>query len=187
MVALMDLWLPVVLSAVLVFVASSIIHMVLPYHRGDYGRLPNGAGVMEAMRKEGVGPGNYAFPCPGSAKEMRSPEMLKKYEQGPVGFLNVLPSGAPAMGKNLIQRFVFCLVIGFLTAYLAGRTLGPGSDYLQVFRVAGTVAFLGYAGAAPIGSIWEGDKWSTTVKNVFDGLVYALLTAGGFGGLWPTG
>lgn len=185
MVPLMGLWLPVLLSAVLVFLASSIIHMLLMYHHGDYGRLAGESNLMEAMRREGVRAGNYAFPCPPSKKDMRSPEFMKKYEQGPVGFLNVLPAGPPAMGKNLILWFVFCLAIGFMTAYLASRTLAAGTEYLQVFRVAGTIAFLGYAGAQPIDSIWKGQNWSTTIKHVFDGLIYALLTAGCFGWLWP--
>ncbi len=185
MISLMDLWLPVLLSAVLVFVVSSIVHMVLQYHKSDYAKLPGEANVMEAMRKEGVSPGNYAFPCPGNMKDMGSPEMLEKYKQGPVAFLNVLPSQPPAMGKSLLLWFLFSLVISFFAAYLASRTLGAGTDYLQVFRVVGAVAFLGYAGAAPVDSIWKGQKWSTTLKNIFDGLMYALVTAGCFGWLWP--
>ncbi len=35
MVSLMSLWIPILVSAVIVFVLSSIIHMVLPYHRTD--------------------------------------------------------------------------------------------------------------------------------------------------------
>ncbi len=116
---------------------------------------------------------------------MSSPEIVAKMKEGPVGFLTVLPSGEPAMGKNLAQWFVYSVVIGVLVAYLTGRTLGPGTHYLQVFRVAGTVAFLAYAGATPIASIWFGRKWSTTLKTAVDGLAYALLTAGTFGWLWP--
>ncbi|MFQ5719261.1 MAG: hypothetical protein ACE5IK_06905 [Acidobacteriota bacterium] len=185
MVPLTDLWLPVLLSAILVFIASSIIHMVLPYHRGDYQRLPAEAQLLEAMRKEQVRPGNYIFPCPASHKELASPEMIRKYEQGPVGFLNVVSSGRPVMGKHLTVWFIYCLVIGSLTAYLTGRTLAPGTDYLAVFRVAGTVGFLGYAGAHPVASIWKGQKWTTTLKFLFDGLVYGSLAAGCFGWLWP--
>ncbi len=185
MISLMDLWLPVLLSAVLVFVVSSILHMVLQYHKSDYAKLPGEANVMEAMRKEGVSPGNYMFPCPGNMKDMGSPEMLEKYKQGPVAFLNVFPSRPPAMGKSLLLWFLFSLVISFFAAYLASRTLGAGTDYLQVFRVVGTVAFLGYAGAQPVDSIWMGQKWSTTLKHIFDGLMYALVTAGCFGWLWP--
>ena len=98
MVSLLDLWLPILLSAVLVFLASYILHMVLPLHHDDYGKLPGEEKVRAAMRAEGVGVGNYAFPCPSGPKDMQSPEMLKKYKGGPVGFMTVLPSGPPAMG-----------------------------------------------------------------------------------------
>jgi hypothetical protein len=35
-------------------------------------------------------------------------------------------------------------------------------------------------------SIWRGQSWGTTWKHVADGLVYALVTAGTFGWLWPS-
>jgi hypothetical protein len=185
MVGLAALWLPIVLSAVAVFVASSITHMVLRYHWSDFQGMPGEDGVLEAMRKAGVQPGNYNFPHAKSMAELKEPEVCKKWEQGPVGMLYVMPSGAPAMGKSLAQWFLYSLVVGFLVAYVAGRTLGPGTEYLQVFRVAGTVAFLAYAGSEPVMSIWKGQKWSTTAKNVLDDLIYALLTGGMFGWLWP--
>lgn len=185
MVGFAALWLPILLSAVIVFIASAVIHMALKYHWSDYSALPGEDNVMEAMRKEGVGPGNYHMPHAGSMAQLRSPEVVEKFTKGPVGFVTIIPSGPPAMGKQLVQWFVFVLVIGVVVAYLTGRTLGPGADYLQVFRVAGTVAFLGFVGAEPVNSIWKGQKWSTSLKNLFDGLVYALLTGGVFGWLWP--
>ena len=185
MVFLSALWLPIVLSAVIVFVASSIIHMVLPYHRGNYGGIPGEADVLEAMRKAGVKPGNYRFPFCSSMKEMGSDEMVEKLEAGPVGFANVLPNGQINMGKSLVQWFVLCLVIGLFVAYVTGRTLGPGEHYLAVFRIAGATAFLGHAGAHAHSAIWKGERWGVTAKFIFDGLVYALLTAGTFGWLWP--
>ncbi len=186
MVPIMALWLPIVLSAVFVFLASSIFHMVLPWHRKDYQKLPEEDKVRETLRNLGVGPGNYHFPCPDNPKDMNSPEMMEKYKQGPVGLLNVMPSGPPAMGKYLALWFVFCLLIGVFVAYLTGRTLAPGAHYLAVFRVAGTAAFLGYGVGQLVDSIWKGQVWSTTLKHVFDGLVYGLLTAGTFGWLWPS-
>lgn len=77
------------------------------------------------------------------------------------------------------------VVVSFFAAYLASRTLDPGADYLAVFRVVGTTAFLAYSMAHMSDSIWKGQKWSTTIKHMIDGLVYALLTAGCFGWLWP--
>ena len=102
-----------------------------------------------------------------------------------MGFLTILPSGPPAMPKFLIQWFVYCLVIGFFIAYLAAHTLAPGTNYLEVFRVVGTAAFLAYGLGNLSNGIWKGQKWSVTIKEVIDGLVFGLLTAGTFGWLWP--
>jgi hypothetical protein len=184
MVPLTALWLPILLSAVIVFIASSIMHMLLPYHRSDYSALPDEEKTLAALRATPLKRGLYVFPfC--THKDMKSPALAEKYKQGPVGFLNILPSAPPAMPKFLSQWFVYCLVIGFFAAYLTGRTLAPGTPYPAVFRVAGTAAFMAYGLANLSNGIWKGQLWSTTVKEVIDGLVYGLLTAGTFGWLWP--
>jgi hypothetical protein len=185
MVAIPALWLPIVLSAVVVFIASSLIHMVLTYHRSDYKKVPNEDRALAALRAEGLTPGVYIFPHAPSAKEMGSPEMMEKYKRGPVGMLTVHPSAPPAMPKFLAQWFVFSVVVGVFVAYVTGRTVAPGAPYLLIFRIAGTVAFLAYAGEEAVSSIWRGQPWSVTLKNSIDGLVYALLTGGVFGWLWP--
>jgi hypothetical protein len=184
-IAVRSLWLPILLSAVIVWVASSIIHLVLTYHRSDYAKLPGEANIAEAMRKEGVAPGGYIIPYAGSPKAMGTPEMVEKYKKGPVALIRVWPSGVPTMGRSLTLWFLFCLAVGVFTAYIAGRTLGAGATYREVFRIAGTVAFLGYAGAEPLNAIFKGQPWPATIKHMFDGLVYALLSAGVFGWLWP--
>lgn len=186
MVSLTALWLPIVLSAVLVFVASSIVHMVLKYHQSDYSKMPGEEKVLAAMHDAKVTPGHYYLPHCVEPKEMGTPEVREKFERGPVAFVTVLPSGVPSMAKPLVSWFVFCLVIGVFVAYLTGRTTAAGAEYLSVFRVAGTVALLGHAGASAGESIWKGLPWSITLKHTFDGLVYALLTAGVFGWLWPS-
>lgn len=185
MVSLTELWLPILLSAVAVFIASSILHMVLSYHKSDYSTLPGEDNIQAAMRKEGPGPGHYFLPHCVNPKEMEEPEVKEKFEKGPVALVTVLPSGVPSMGKPLASWFIFCLLIGVFVAYLTSRTLHQGEEYLQVFRVAGTAAFLGYAAAEATDSIWRGIPWSITLKHMFDGLIYALLTAGFFGWLWP--
>lgn len=185
MVTIMSLWIPILLSAVIVFIASSILHMVLGYHRSDYKKLPNEESLLEAMRKETLQPGFYPFPYQSGPKEMKSPEMIEKFKKGPVGYVTVIPNGPPAMGKYLTMWFLFCLVIAIFVAYLTGRTMSPGADYLAVFRVAGTIAFLGYGVGQLMDSIWKGQPWSSTMKQVLDGFIYGLLTAGTFGWLWP--
>jgi hypothetical protein len=184
MVPLTALWLPILLSAVIVFVASSIMHMLLPYHRSDYQRLPDEDKMLAALRAAGVKRGLYIFPfC--THKEMKLPAVIEKYKQGPVGMMTVLPNGPIVMPKFLAMWFVYCLIIGYFTAYLTGRTVAPGTPYLAVFRVAGTAAFLAYGLGHLSNGIWKGQPWNVTIKEVIDGLVYGLLTAGTFGWLWP--
>jgi len=184
LVAIHTLWLPILLSAVIVFIASSIIHMVLPYHRSDYKQLPDEDNVLGALRKAGLQRGVYMFPhC--THKNMKSPEILEKQKLGPIGSLTVFPPGPVNMGKYLVTWFVYCVVIGIFTAYLTGRTVAPGTQYLAVFRVAGTVSFMAYGVGQLSDGIWKSQPWSNTIKHVFDGLIFALLTAGTFGWLWP--
>jgi len=184
MVPLTALWLPITLAAVIVFIASSIIHMVLPYHKSDYRQLPDEDNLRAAIRAAGVKPGIYHFPfC--THKEMKSPAVMEKFKQGPVGFITVFPSGPPALPKFLGMWFVYCLIIGYFVAYLTGRTVAPGTPYLAVFRVAGTAAFFAYGLGNLSNGIWKGQPWGVTIKEVVDGLVYGLLTGGTFGWLWP--
>jgi len=184
MVPLAALWLPILLSAVIVFVASSIMHTVLPYHQNDYHKLPDEDNLLASLRAAGLKRGLYVFPfC--THKEMKSPAIMEKYKQGPVGMVTVFPSGPPAMGKFMGLWFVYCLIVAFFVAYLTAHTVAPGAHYLVVFRVAGTAAFLAYGLGHLSNGIWKGQTWSATIKEVFDGLVFGLLTAGTFGWLWP--
>jgi hypothetical protein len=188
MVPLTALVLPLLLSAIVVFVASSIIHMVLPYHRTDVRKLTaqQEGELLEAFRRLAVQPGDYAAPHAGSPAGMKDPDFVAKMKRGPLVFMTVAPGATLSMGTNLLQWFVFIVIVNLFAAYLASRAVPPGSDYLSVFRFVGTSAFMGYALALLHESIWYRRSWSRTAKSVFDGLVYALLTAGVFGWLWPT-
>jgi hypothetical protein len=185
MVTLQELWLPVLLSAVFVFVASSVIHMALPIHKKDYKKLPGEDQVLAAMRAQGVQPGQYMFPCSSSMKEMCSPEMTAKMKQGPVGYVNVIPNGTINMTKALVLWFILSLVVSAFTAYAAGLGLAPGEDGKTILRVTSTIALLGYAVTNVTDGIWKGVRWSIVVKFIFDGLVYALVTGATFAWLWP--
>jgi hypothetical protein len=184
MVSLGALWLPVLLSAVLVFVLSSVIHMVLGYHNRDYTQLPNEDAVRAAIRSGNPAPKQYIIPY-FDPKKMGSPEMKQKYAEGPVAVLNLKPSGDFTMGPNLIQWFVFALAVSLFVAYIASRALPAGSEYLRVFQIVGAVAFLAYGAGQLPAAIWMGKPWAVAWKEVFDGLVYGLATAGVFGWLWP--
>jgi hypothetical protein len=184
MVTLTALWLPILLSAVIVFVASSIMHMLLPYHHSDYKQLPEEDKVRATMRAVGLPPGMYHFPfC--SHKDMNTPAAQQKFKEGPVGMLTVLPSGPPAMSKFLGLWFVYCLVVGVFTAYLCAHTMSFAAPFRAVLRIAGTVAFMAYGVANISNGIWKGQPWIVVFKEIFDGMVYALLTAATFAWLWP--
>lgn len=184
MVPLTALWWPILVAAVLAFVASSIIHMALRIHRNDFGRLPDEEGLLAAMRDAGVDRGEYVFPHAADLEEMKSPEMRERQARGPVGIMTVF-AGPPSMGKQLTLWFAHLVVVSVFVAYVCGRVFAPGADYLEVFQVAGTVAIMAYALGEPVRSIWWGRPWSNTLKATFDGVVYGLLTAGVFGWLWP--
>jgi hypothetical protein len=183
MVPVASLWLPILVAAVIVFIVSSIIHTVLTYHQSDFGPVPDEASVRAGLR--GVPAGDYVVPHPSSKEERRSEAFQEKMKEGPVAFMTVFPAGEISMGTSLVQWFVYCVLVGLFAAYVAGVALPPGADYLSVFQIAGTVAFAGYGLALAQNSIWLRRKWSSTLKSVFDALVYALLTAGTLGWLWP--
>jgi hypothetical protein len=178
------LWLPIVLAAVLVFIASSVIHMAPLWHRSDYRGVPREAELMAALRPLGIAPGDYFIPWT-TQKEMKSAEFQEKMKQGPVALLSVLPNGPVVMAKPLAQWFVYLLIVTVFTALVAGRVLEPGTPYVRVFKVVLTVSFMGYALALLQNSIWLRRSWAVTLKGCFDGLIYAALTAGTFGWLWP--
>lgn len=182
MVPLLVLWMPIVLSAVLVFFAGFMLWMVLPLHRKDYGGLSDEQAVADVLR--GVPPGQYVIPHAADPKQMREPEFAKRYAAGPVAFITV---GEPGnhMGRSLVQFFLYALGVSFVVAYVASRTLVAGAQYPEVFRVVGTVAVLAYATAVIPGAIWWGKRWGPTLREAFDGVVFGLLTAGAFGWLWP--
>jgi hypothetical protein len=185
MVPVLSLGIPVLLSAVIVFIGSSIMHMVLRYHRNDLRQLSREDEVMAALRTFDIQAGDYALPWAGSPDAMKRPEFIEKVTKGPVAFMTVIPSGPPSIGTSLVLWFIYSIVVSVFAGYVTGRALGPGATYLEVFRFAGTTAFMGYSLALLQDSIWHHRNWGTTFRMVFDGLIYALLTAGTFGWLWP--
>lgn len=182
---LIDLWLPILVASLAVFFVSSLVHMVLGYHNSDYRGLPGEDAIFEAFRKAGAGPGDYFLPYCTSMKDLADPEVVKKFEQGPVGFLTLRPPGPPAMGAQLLQWFLYTVLVSICVAYVADFTLAGGASFSAVLRVTGTVATLVYGlGHAP-SSIWKGVAWSTSVKFLIDGILYGVATGAVFGWLWP--
>ena len=185
MVPLTSLVIPILLSAVIVFIASSIIHMVLGYHRNDFRGVSQEDAVQTALRPFDLTPGDYVLPYAGSMERMKNPEFVARRSKGPVLVMTVLPPGEVSMGKSLALWFAYSLVVSIFAGYVASRALEPGADYLSVFRFAGTTAFAAYSLALLQDTIWHGRNWGMTLKMMVDGLIYALLTAGTFGWLWP--
>jgi hypothetical protein len=184
MVSLSTLWLPILLSAVVIFAVSSIIHMFLGYHWGDLRAPAQQDAILDSLRGLNVPPGDYVLPKPDTMKQFRSPDFKAKFERGPLVMMTVSPGGM-AMNKSLAQWFVYLLVVGFCCAYIASRELAAGASYLAVFRLTGFSAFMGYSLALPQASIWYHRNWRMTLVTMFDGLVFAALTGGMFGWLWP--
>ncbi len=184
-VSILSLWLPILVSAVLVFAVSSVIHMFTSIHKNDLVNLPDEDGVRNALRPFNIPPGDFFFPRTADHKEMDAPEFKAKLKEGPVGLLTVYPNEEFQMGSSLVQWFIYCVVVSIFAAYLTGRALDAGTAYLTVFQFAGTTAFLGYALALVQNSIWWRRNWVTTGKSILDGLLYGLVTAGTFGWLWP--
>lgn len=180
---LSTLWMPIVLSAIFVFIVSSIIHMVLGYHASDYQQLPNEEQVMDALSKMNIQPGHYAVPKANSMKEYNTPEFQVKVAKGPNMFMHVRKPGM-SMGSSLMKWFAFLLLVNIFVAYVASHTVNPGADYLTVHRLVGCVAFMGYGLALFQDAIWDGRSWGATWKMLFDALIYGLVTGGTFGWLW---
>lgn len=180
----MSLLLPVVVSAVAVFVLTMVIHMT-PWHKSDYLRLPDEDGVMKALRPFNIPPHDYVVPHPGSVEYMKSPEYDAKRDAGPVMTMTVLPSGPWKIGKMMGTWFLFVVVVSASMACVVGTFMPPGGNTHAVFHHVAVITFLTYAmGAVPL-SIWYGRKWSTTLKTAVDSLLYALATGWIFALMWP--
>ena len=185
MEAVAALWLPILFSSVGVFVASSIIHMLSPWHKGDYPKLAAERSVMDALRPLALSPGDYMIPRASDMKEMKTPEFQGLMRQGPVIVMTVRPNGPWNMGGSLLQWFIYSIVVSIFAGYVGGRALPAGAHYLNVFQIVGTTAIVGYSLALAQLSIWYGRAWSLTIRSAIDGVIYGALTAGTFGWLWP--
>ena len=184
MTSLASLWLPILLSAVFVFVMSSLLHMVLPWHRTDYSKVPNEDAVSAALRGFSIPPGDYMMPRPDTRAEMASPEFAEKVKKGPMVVMTVMPAGMNMAG-NLAQWFGFLVVVSLFAAYITSRTVGAGAGSMRVVQLAAATAFVAYGvGLWPM-SIWYRRSWGTTLKSTVDGLIYGLITGATLAWLWP--
>jgi hypothetical protein len=181
-----QLWLPIILSGVIVFIASALAWTVLPHHKKEWTGLKDEAGVLDALRKSGAAPGLYMFPWTDDPKERRSEAMKKRWVEGPAGMLTIVNGASMLnMGPMMMKSLVFNIVVAFFAAYVAHHALASGAEYLKVFRIVGTVGFMAYGFGTVPDSIWFGKPWKSWFLHAADSLVYGLLMAGTFGWLWP--
>ena len=186
MVSIVALWLPILLSAVFVFVLSSLLHMLLPLHHADFKTLPREDEVMDALRPFNVPPGDYMMPRPPSMQAMRDEAFKAKFKRGPVAVMTVYKSGGGMnMGESLWQWFVYLVLVGAFSAFIAGTARGRGASPGEVMRFTGLSAFACYFIAMLQESIWYKRDWRVTFLYGFDGLLYAIVTAATFAWLWP--
>ena len=179
--SIVDLWLPILVSAAVLWVASALIWTVLPWHKSDYAKTSNEETARAVLG--GLSPGFYNVPHVTDMQELKQPEIEQKFADGPVAFITILPNGMPNMPRNMGLQIAYFIIVGILCAYLVSRTTGPDAAYLEVFRIAGTVAFISNGVGAIPDSIWFGRPWSHTAKTLMDGLIYGLLAGGVFGWL----
>jgi len=182
MIPLTTLWLPILLSAVFVFIASNILHMAIPgWHRGDYGKLPDEGPVLNGLAS--AKSGEYIAPNVNWNKLPK--EELDTLMKGPMALVLLRNPGEFSFPRALISYLIYTLVVTILIAYVGAVTRSPGSDFLDVFRVVGTAGILAYSFQSVNNSIWYGKPWGATTKDIIDGIIYGLLTGATFGWLWP--
>ncbi len=183
---LAQLWLPIILSGVFVFIWSALTWTVLPWHNKEWKGLPNAEGVRDLIKKAGWAPGQYAFPWWDDPKQRRSPEAMAKMAEGPSGHVIIMKAGPMNMGPMMAKSLLANIVVSFFAAYVVWHGLGAyPQPYLRVFRLIGCVGFMSYAFGSLSDSIWFGRPWKVWLLQAFDALIMGLLMGGTFGWLWP--
>jgi len=180
-----QIWLPILVTAIAVFLASSLIHMVFRWHNRDYRKLPNEDQVRDAIRAGSPAPGQYVLPHCTEMKEMQGEEMQQKFRDGPVGLLTLRQSGAPSMGGSLMQWFVFNLVVAMLVGDLSLQLYTAQGNPKNIAQLVGILSFLTYAGSNVQAGIWMGKPWMAVLRDTLDGLIYAIVSGLVFWWLWP--
>ncbi len=184
--ALLSLWLPILLSAVVVFVISSLVHMVFKWHAPDYHGFANEEAVRAAIRAGNPAPGQYVVPYCADMKEMGSEAMVKKYREGPVGHFALGSSGTPNMGKHLGLWFLWSLAVAVVAAFLASRLIGWDHAHARAAaKLVGAVTFIAHGFGNVSESIWMMRPWPATARYLLDAALYAAGSGLVFLWLWP--
>jgi hypothetical protein len=185
-VSLAQLWLPILIATVCVFFTSSIIWMLLPYHKPDIKFIPNETEFDEAMAKLNIAPGHYMYPNCQDAKDMKSEAFKARWKSGPWGTINVMGQ-QPNFAINLLKTFIAYGLITTMVAYIAGMSVGPGAEYMHVFRVVATAGVLGHCMGGLANAFFMGTPTRFIFTSFIDGVIFALITAGVIASMWPDG
>lgn len=182
---LLPLWLPILLSAGIVWIVSAIVWMALPHHKRDYIGLPDEDGFMDFIRKSCITPGNYAFPDCHKPGAMKSEKVQKSWVEGPVGHVSVWRTPL-TMGDKMVGTFIVYLVVSTLIAYLTRVAIPGAASFAKVFQVAATAGILAYCFSHVPNAIWWGSYRRTIIANIIDGIVYGCITGAIFAWRWPS-
>lgn len=184
--ALLSLWLPILLSAVVVFIISSLIHMVIRWHAGDYNGLANEDAVRAAIRAGNPAPGRYVVPFCKEMKDMGSEAMLQKYREGPVAHFTVGRAGVPVLGKFLGLWFLWSLIVSVVAAFITVRIFGLDPVHAhRAAKLVGVITFVAHGFGSVQESIWSMRPWPATAKYLLDGALYGIGAGFVFFWLWP--
>ncbi len=181
---LIPLWLPILLSAAVVWIASAIVWMALPHHKRDFIALPDEDAFMDHVRRSGIEPGNYVFPDFRDRETMSSEKTQKALKEGPVGHLSVWRTPL-TMGDKMVATFVVYLVVSTLIGYLTRVALPGPAPFAKVFQVAATAGILSYSFSFIPNAVWFGSYKRTIVASFLDGIFFGLITGAIFAWRWP--
>lgn len=180
-----DLWLPILLSTFGLWILSFVAWVILPHHYADKAKVGDEEGLMNYIKQAGIGPGNYFFPYCASAKEQGDKAYVERYSNGPRGTLNVY--AVPNMGANMLKTILYFFVTVATIGYITHVACPPGdaaTDFMKVFRVAGTIAVLTYGSSGLLNRVWFTERMWT---HIVDGIVYGLVAGLIFAAMWPGG
>ena len=179
---LVALWLPILVATVVLWVLSFVAWVVLPHHFGDFKKLDSENEMMELVKQANIPAGNYMFPYSGTKPEQDSKEYQDRYTEGPRGTLNVY--NMPNMGINMAQTILYFLITSLTIACITNVACPAGdaeTDFMKVFRIAGTIGVLTYASSGVLHKIWfKAKQWT----DMLDGAVYGVALGLIFAALW---
>jgi len=182
---LTQLWLPIVVSAAAVWVASAVVWMALPHHKKDWKAMPDEAAFYRAFDTLKIPPGNYGFPECKNKAQRSDPEVKRRWEAGEMGLLSVW--GKVNMGRNMVVTFIVYLAISLFVGYIGKHGVKPNASFSEAFQVLGTAGVLAYAfGHIPQG-VWFAQYPRAILMCVLDGIAYGLITGAIFAAMWPKG